>query len=276
MLKTDLYEQINSRIISEIERNGVLPWRRNFFSGPPANYVSGRHYQGINFIALAAENVPTPYFLTFLQAREKNLKIKTGSKGRMIVFWKVNRIHSEEDETESGKQVPFIRYSYVFNLSDMAEYEIPQPKLEKPNELIAGVNSNHLISYVHNIKGSCSYNPVSDTISSPTVEMFTSEEEYFSSLFHELIHWTGHSSRLNRLTNNDMKSPEYAFEELVAELGSTYLAALCGIKNCFDNSVSYINGWINSAKLDTTYIIRASQQSQRAVQYLLKTENQII
>ncbi|MCK6382140.1 MAG: hypothetical protein L6Q54_12935 [Leptospiraceae bacterium] len=101
-----------------------------------------------------------------------------------------------------------------------------------------------------------------------TVDKFTGEEDYFSSLFHELIHWTGHPSRLNRESDRLVKE-QYAYEELIAEIGSSYLLGMCGITNVLDNSSSYLSVWLSAAKGDNSYILSASVQAQKGINYLL-------
>lgn len=94
----------------------------------------------------------------------------------------------------------------------------------------------------HNIRG-CYYSPTEDYISIPPIRDFDSKEEYYSALFHEIIHWTGHPSRLNREASGRYGSEDYAYEELVAELGAAYLCAMCGISgNTLSNHASYIDG----------------------------------
>ena len=92
--------------------------------------------------------------------------------------------------------------------------------------------------------------------------------------FHELVHWTGHKSRLNRQLTHDIKDDDYSFEELIAEIGSSYLCGLCGIENTLNNSAAYLNGWSKIGKMDKSFIPKAAIQAQKAVNYLInKTED---
>jgi len=265
MNKNDLFTQITDKIVATIEQQGVLPWRQSFRAGPPVNYFSKRYYTGINYIFLSTDAVPTPYYLTFLQLNELKLKLKKGAKGRKIIFWK---LLTDSKDPDLSKQIPFLKYSNVFNLSDTENYEIPTPELSKPSNMLDKMKLIHNINFVNCIDGNCAYNMATDTIKTPTIEFFDSENEYFSSVFHELIHWTAHPERANRKISTMFGNEEYAFEELVAEIGASFLCSICGIENTLNNSISYINGWVKSAKMNPSYLIKASVQAQKAVKFL--------
>ena len=273
MKKQELFEQITNSILSEIE-NGKLVWRRPWKQGLPANYISKQVYQGINFLLLCLDNVSQPFYLTFLQAKQKELHIKKGAKGRQIIFYKMlsNFRQNNKGELEDDS-FPMLRYSYVFNLDDIEGCEIPTPTLSAPSELLQNIISIHNPT-IENNTTRCYYSQDRNLISTPAVNSFTSEEEYFSSLFHELVHWTGHKSRLNRQLTHDIKDDDYSFEELIAEIGSSYLCGLCGIENTLNNSAAYLNGWLKIGKMDKTFIPKAAIQAQKAVNYLInKTED---
>ncbi len=184
-------------------------------------------------------------------------------KGELIVYWSIKDIPATDDEF---RRVPLIRYSYVFNLSQTNLF------IDK-TDTIKIVSCEHLISKLkvqpiikHNISR-CYYSMNEDYISLPMITDFDSAGEYYSSLFHELIHWSGHSSRLNRQFDT-------ATEELVAEIGSSYLCGLCGIDNCvIDNQASYIQGWMVKADNLSPVLIRASSLASEAVEYLIHQNN---
>lgn len=267
MNKAEIFNQINEKLISNLEK-GNLIWRKPWKSGLPANFVSRRVYQGINFLLLCFEQVSSPFYLTFLQAQEKNLLIKKGSTGRRIVFYKLHQFDEVNSTGElTSKQFPLLRFSYVFNIEDVEGYETPNPTLTAPINVLNEIIANHSPVITTNFSR-CYYSPKENLISVPTVDKFTGEEEYFSSLFHELIHWTGHPSRLNRESDRRVKE-QYAYEELVAEIGSSYLLGLCGITNVLDNSSAYLSGWLSAAKGDNSFILSASVQAQKAINFLL-------
>ena len=108
-----------------------------------------------------------------------------------------------------------------------------------------------------------------DYISLPVMSAFESKEEYYSSLFHEIIHSTGHASRLNRISLKDPRS-SCSEEELVAELGSAYLCGMCGISNAvLANQASYLQGWLSKIRNEPAVLVRASLRAKEAVNYLI-------
>jgi antirestriction protein ArdC len=119
------------------------------------------------------------------------------------------------------------------------------------------------------------YNPLEDLINMPIKESFKSKEEYYSTLFHEMVHSTGHSSRLNRnevSTTSAFGSDNYSKEELIAEMGSAFLCAQSGISvNTLANSAAYISFWLNKLKQDSRILFQAASQAQKAVDYMTNT-----
>ena len=113
-----------------------------------------------------------------------------------------------------------------------------------------------------------------DLIHLPLTNQFKSTEEYYSTAFHEAVHSTGHSSRLDRLTtgaNASFGSETYSKEELVAEIGSASILNMLGIETnkSFRNSASYIQSWIKVLKNDTRFIVSATTKAEKAVKYIL-------
>jgi len=156
--------------------------------------------------------------------------------------------------------VPYLKYSYAFNLSQTSLYNAAESN-------IGIITTDELISQMQNIPliknnyRRCSYNITDDYISLPIITDFDSTGEYYSSLFHELIHSTGHPSRLNRISIHDTKD-DYSEEELVAELGSAYLCFMCGISNeVLENQAAYLQGWYSKLQNDPSVLIRASIQA---------------
>lgn len=266
--KQQIFEDINAKIIANLEQ-GKMIWRKPWQTGLPANFISRRIYQGLNFLFLSFDEVANPFYLTFLQAQQKELRIKKGSKGRLITFYK---LHQFENVTDKGviesKQFPLLKFSYVFNLEDLEGYEIPQPTLSAPLDMLNGILQLHAPEMKHNLSR-CFYSESENCISTPAVDKFTNEEEYFSALFHELVHWTGHPVRLNRAKHQKFGDEVYAYEELIAEIGSSYMLGLCGIENTLANASGYLDGWLRKAKGDSSYILSASIQAQKAVNYLI-------
>ncbi len=261
-----LYDEITNKIIAKL-KDGVLPWRKSWKYGIPQNYISKKTYRGLNYLNLCFEDFPSQYYLTYLQCKSKEGSVIKGAKGKSIIYWKI----LDFEEGDNTRKVPFLRLSNVFNLSQTTLYKedegIGAAPLPTPQVIID--NMENIPTIKHNFNR-CYYNPIDDYISIPPISDFESEEEYYSSLFHELAHSTGHKTRLDRFSSNI----NTAEEELVAELTASYLCAVSGISNTLDNQVAYINGWMSELSSDNTFILRASNKAKLATEYLLSYQNQ--
>jgi antirestriction protein ArdC len=264
-----LYDEINDRIIEKL-KSGVLPWRKSWKYGVPQNYITKRTYKGINYLNLCFEDFPSQYYLTYLQCKDKGGFVNKGAKSKSIIYWKISEL--ENDGTV--KRVPFLRLSNVFNLSQTTLYEGVEeevgaaPSLTNCQEIIANISDKPIIKNNFN---RCYYNQTDDYISIPRMSDFDSDGEYFSSLFHELAHYSGHSKRLNRFADN-LSTAE---EELVAELTSSYLCAVTGISNnTLDNQTAYLDSWISTMQGDSMFIVRASNHAKKASNWLLNYQHE--
>lgn len=270
MNRHELFEKINNQILAKLEE-GVIPWKKSWKSGVPLNFVSKRPYHGINFLTLSIKDYASPYYLTFLQAKEKGGSIISGSKSQMVLYWKVLEYENEEQDI---RKYPFLRYSNVFNVTQTSLYVNKQEdklRLFECEAFLARMKEKPIIK--HNFSR-CYYSPAEDYISLPKIDDFDSMEEYYSSLFHELIHWTAKDGRTGRIKSPDYGEEEYSFEELVAELGSSYLSALCGIfPSVVENQSAYIQGWLRLSKEKENVFPRAASAAQRGVNYILGYHN---
>lgn len=199
--KADVYQIITNRIIEQLERNNV-PWRKPWTeAGLPQNLVSKRHYRGINVWLLLACNYRQNYFLTFKQVKELGGTVKKGEKSHMVVFTKWEK--KEDPKTGEEKKVPFLRYYYVFNVAQcegIPEGKIPPLTVRNNNPIEACqdiIVSMPNLPEIRHEKQKAFYVPSGDYINMPLMESFTNSESYYGTLFHELIHSTGHFSRLN-------------------------------------------------------------------------------
>lgn len=269
-----VYEKITNRIIEGLDK-GVVPWKKPWKIDLPKNLKSKKQYNGINLLMLLYNEHQSPWYATFNQIKELGGTVKKGEKGYLIVFWKINEYEKVVDGKTETVEVPFIRYSHVFN-SEQCE-GITVPETEKNEEILEckSVYDDMLNKpkLEHKSTGAY-YNPQTDIVNVPHIDTFEDVEEYYSTLFHELVHSTGHESRLSRegITKIDAYGNEkYSFEELVAEIGNAFLCAETQISNgeVFDNSQAYINGWISKLKSDPKLIIKASSKAQEAVNYIL-------
>jgi antirestriction protein ArdC len=178
MNKTEIYDRITTKLFSKIEA-GVIPWRRSWNVGIPRNYISKHAYNGINFLSLLTEDHPSPYYLTFLQAKEKGTTINKGESGSLIVFWKIHQIENEEQLTA---RIPFIRYSYAFNLCQTSLYNANTEtnSITTAEELISRMQNLPLLKHNYH---RCAYSLIDDYITLPTINDFDSPAEYYSSFF---------------------------------------------------------------------------------------------
>lgn len=270
MKRKNVYEIITDRIIERLEQ-GVVPWRKPFQSGGAVSWVSQKAYRGINTMLLDDGE-----YATFNQIKKAGGKVKKGEKSHIVVFWKMREI--EDEETEEIKNIPFARYYRVFEINTQVEGLESKRKYKEydhdPIEKAEEIKENYMgkPSFSYKPVGAW-YKPSQDHINVPPIKEFKSAESFYSVLFHEMVHSTGHKSRLNRegiIGNINFGSPTYSREELVAEVGASMLCGVAGIENStIDNSASYIQSWINVLKGDSRLIVSASQQAQRAVDHIL-------
>ena len=270
----NIYEIINERIFVLLE-NGEIPWQKPWISGEPANFITKKPYRGINPFILISSGFSCPYWVSFKQAKGKGGRIKKGEKGFPVVFWKW--IEMDGQDTESGKRnVPFLRYYTVFNLEQTEGIEIPAVEQRKFKPIAEAEKIIHHMPrapVIEHKQPQAYYLPADDLVNMPNSNLFRSDEEYYSTLFHELTHSTGHASRLNRAELskiNMLKSHDYSKEELVAEMGSAFLCGRCGITpKVIKNQAAYIQGWLKQLQNNRKWLIYAAAKAQKAADFIL-------
>lgn len=268
-----VYDLITTKIIELLDK-GIIPWKRPWNVPMPQNFVSKREYQGVNVLLLSFAGFNSPYWLTYKQAKDLGGHIKAGAKGLPVIYWnwvKVKGVRSEKD-----KSVPFLKYHIVFNLAQCEGIRVPDEKradirpIEECEKVFVGMPDKPVL--LHGGDKAC-YIPSKDTVILPNKGHFESTEEYYSTLFHECIHSTGHERRLNRgsLTEpHAFGSDTYSREELIAEIGASFLCSITGIENkTIDNQVGYISSWLARLKNDKKLIITAASHAQKAVDFIL-------
>jgi len=275
--KTTVYEVITNRIIERIESEGVLPWRKPWIGGLPKNLISGKDYRGSNVWMLNMMPHSSPYWLTYKQAQTLGGNVRKGESGTPVTFWQFY-----EKKDEPNKRIPMIKYYTVFNLEqcDGIGAPIVEGNRMSPTESLeqcdAIISAMPKLPEIRHEQARAFYSPQFDYVNMPSKELFGCAEGYYHVLFHELAHATGHATRLNRLTSveelGQFGSAPYAKEELVAELGASYLSGIAGIQlTQEDNSVAYLQGWLKALKNDPKLLIQASGQAQKAADYILRT-----
>ena len=268
----DIQETVTAQIIAALE-GGTAPWRKPWKgSASPHNVTTGKIYQGINWFLLSM--MGGGGFLTYKQAQSLGGNVRKGEKGSPIIFW--NFIEKKKANGEMGK-VAFLRSYTVFSVSQCDGLELPAPEaegetvpfipIERAEETIAKTGAE--ISHGGN---RAFYRPATDQIQMPNKEAFHAPEEYYSTAFHELAHWTGHTSRLARKGIEDVAafgSATYSKEELIAEMGAAFLCAEHGIDSTLENSAAYLQGWIKALKGDSSLAISAAGAASKAANFIL-------
>jgi len=283
----DIYQKITDLITQKLS-SGIIPWENPLINSCRIqNLITNHIYSGVNTLILSMSK--TPYFMTFKQAKEIGANIKKGAKSLPVVFWSVG---SYEKENLESKEIEIcksflLKYYNVFNISDIEN--IPAKYIQKIQDK---TNNNCEIptaqEIVDNYKnpptfeycvGTPHYSPSEDTIRTPQINYFKSSNHFYSTLFHEMAHSTGHLSRLNRFNNEHSNlsfgSKDYAKEELTAELTASFLMSETAETININNRVAYIQSWLKALNNDSRLIVSAANKAQKATNYILgrKEEN---
>jgi len=275
--KRDLYQEVTDKIIAALE-SGTLwqrPWSALAETGLPRNGISGRHYNGINAILLFLEAQQRGFddnrYLTFKQAADLGHRVKRGAKSFPIYFFK--RLDISETDQQTGnitkKAIPYLTEYRVFNAQDIEGLEPAvnrQPEwtpVEVMEKLVKKLGVD--VQYGGN---RAYYNPSSDQVRMPVRGAFPSAEAFYGTLAHEIGHWTGHPTRLNRQFGR-FGDEAYSREELRAELASAFLASKTGISSNTDNHAAYVGSWVKALKADRREIFRAASDATKIVSFML-------
>jgi antirestriction protein ArdC len=269
-----VYDIITSRIVEELER-GVVPWRKPWRTLLPANLVSKKPYRGINVFLLAMQGYGSQYWLTYRQAQALGGNVRRGEHGTKIVFWKFDTYETEtaDGDTEERKSA-FLRYYTVFNLEQTEGLKAllalpPAFPIQSAEEIVKGMPNPPAFEQ----DAQAAYIPSRDVVTMPSRTAFESQAEYYSTLFHELTHSTGHAKRLAREgfdTPQQFGSDSYSREELIAEMGAAMLCGVAGISPAtVTNSAAYVQSWINRLRGDSRLLVSAASAAQKAADYIL-------
>lgn len=281
--KFDPYQAITDQLVAMLEA-GVAPWRVpwNPELGMPRSVSTGKPYRGINPFLLHMSAIQggyaSPFWATYKAISEMGGQVRKGEKGTRIMFWK-QYLGKETDENGEPERRFVLRVYTVFN-ADQAD-GITVPELPKPGPEHAPIVEcetaveRYLAAGPRLVTGGprASYAPGFDTVEMPFLAAFDRAEDYYSALFHELTHSTGHADRLARpdlLAHTTFGDEAYSKEELVAEMGAAMLAGQTGIiTTTLENSASYLAGWLKVLKADSKLVVQAAAQAQRAADLIL-------
>lgn len=268
-----IYDMITNQIIEKLDE-GTIPWRKPWNGGVAMNWKTQKPYRGINTLLLDSGE-----YITFKQAKEAGGGIVKGAKSHLVVFWKMKKTTEKDEEAGEKKEktIPILRYYRVFKVGEQTEGIEPKQEHERfehnPIEEAEAIKNNYPNRPNFSYRGGGAwYKPAQDLVNVPPKEDFPNLHEYYSTLFHEMTHSTGHESRLARKgiqAKTGFGSQVYSKEELVAELGASMLCGVTGIENStIDNSAAYIDNWRQKLSNDHTLIVKASQQAQKACDHI--------
>jgi antirestriction protein ArdC len=280
-LKTDLYAAITARIVAELEA-GAAPWVKPWSATPgantPCNAVSNRSYSGCNVVLLwmaQAAGYRTPRFLTFKQASELGGNVRKGEHGTKIYFVKQLQVRDQRaDDSSETRLIPLMREYTVFNVDQCDNLPdsigTGEPIRVRNPDTRDALADDFLRSTGADIRegsGEAYYVPSRDFISMPAFDAFKGVDHFYNVVLHELTHWSGHKSRLNRDLKNRFGTRNYAAEELIAELGAAFLCAEFGFDGDVRNA-GYIANWIELLKADNRVFFTACSHGSKAADYL--------
>lgn len=272
----DVYDIVTDRIIEQLHA-GTVPWRKPWTDrGIPTNLISKRPYRGINIMLLNTLGYEHNLFLTYRQLKAVGGSVNQNEKPHPVIYLDFD--DEENDSSDSSQQKRGrLRYYKVYNITQCNSVpenlailatagSVAKPECES---VITGMKNGPTIQFK---ESSAYYNPMQDILNMPKQSRFESAAAYYATFFHELVHSTGHHSRLNRkdlVQMSEFGSEPYSHEELVAEIGSCYLQSVTGIQEPFEQSAAYIDGWLAKLEHDKRFIYSAATHAQRAADYIL-------
>ncbi|MCT4662805.1 MAG: zincin-like metallopeptidase domain-containing protein [Tissierellales bacterium] len=275
----NVYEIITNMIIEEIEA-GTIPWKKPWKDGFPVRYESGEPYSLLNRMLLPKSGE----YLGYKAIKKLGGKIRNYNPHIIVGYFPIETVKKVKrdgiEEEESSKYLK-PRYFKVFHLDDIDGIPSKLPETINTNSKIISAEElvcdySKTLKVKNDYKGAY-YSPTLDYVNVPNLANFDSSEKYYSTLFHELVHSTGHKKRLNRFTSEDQfqfGSESYSFEELVAEIGSSMLCSMSGIiDSTIDNSASYIDGWLTQLRNDHKLIFKASSKAQKSCEFIISHKN---
>lgn len=269
-------------IIERVETAGswVKPFKTGIMGGLPTSASTGKGYNGINIFNLWAIAEDRGYksskWATYKQIKAAGNTVNKGEKASTVYFFKPIKINEEQDDgSTEEKTIPYLKRYNVFNLDQTrdGDPDAVEPEIIDPIEIIQ--NAEEFYSNLDYLEiragGQPCYIPSLDIIKIPSIQTFISAEAYYSTLGHEYIHSTGHETRLNRPQFSPKQDREaYAFEELIAELGSVLLMAHLNIEAepVQDNSAAYLKSWLKGLKDDPKQLWKAASAASKAAERL--------
>ena len=278
MAKKSVYETVTDEILEALEQ-GVRPWNKCWagdLCSLPLRHT-GQAYRGINVLALwckaISKGYQSPYWMTLKQANALGGKVRKGEKSTVVTRPQQGKDKRASEETGEDKYFTYFAAYRVFNADQIeglgAKFHpsvetkpvTPMPEIEAYFQKTGAV--------IRHVENRAYYNRKDDFINMPEAGLFDTTEHYYSTLAHEVIHWTGSDKRLERTKGKVKFDKDYALEELVAEIGAAFLSAGFGIRQVTkEDSDNYLGYWIAQLKNDKRFIFKAAGAAQKAVEYL--------
>lgn len=272
----DIYQVVTDKIINQLE-SGAMPWlkpwkdkthKQGTIAIYPYNGATGRNYNGLNLLLLGCNSYASNAWYSYKQVTELGGNVRKGEKSTMVTFWSI----TEKQDTVTGKMEKrfFLKYYNVFNFEQCDNLPVPKQVEGEPMQYttIDNIVRQVGVNLMHG-GNRAFYSPARDSITMPIHAAFTDASAYDATLLHELTHATGHETRCNRDFRGRFGDSAYAFEELVAELGSAFLSARLGVTPMLQHNAAYIASWLQVLKNDKKAIITASSQATKASEFVL-------
>lgn len=277
-----IYQVVTNRLLSIMDK-GQIPWRKPWETigqSEPRNGITGHNYRGANFFFCLMTEEPDQRWLTWNQIKEAGFKVKKGAVSLPIVYWIWFYVdpksgQSSYKKVEGWEKRCKPKYYRVFNVREIDGIEVQEVE-NRPEYIFEREPraENFIQLYkdrpeIEQHPNRCFYNRVTDKIGMVDKKYFARLDEYYCTLFHELIHSTGSAKRLDRLKSKKFGDENYSIEELTAELGAAYVCAMVGINNerTEEQTAAYLQGWHSALRNDPKLFIQASQRAQKAVDY---------
>ena len=264
----NVYEIVTQKILDQLEA-GTVPWQRPWrTTGAPSNIDSKKPYRGVNTILLSMTGYDSPWWGTYKQVQAAGGQVRKGEKSTLIVFWKPSTRETDPETGELKSSYMMLRYYNVFNSEQCDGLEqytaVAPPEPVSPPDAVTDVLNHYSVSTLAHGGDRAFYRVSDDHLQMPEAQDFDSPAAYASTLFHELVHSTGHPTRLKRDFSGGFGSSSYAREELVAEIGAAYLCEHYGIDQ-IKPSADYIASWMRRLRDDPKLIVSAASKAEKAV-----------
>jgi len=268
-----VYQEVTNSIIEQLEKGAapwIKPWRVD--STADKNLLSNKPYQGINRLILGLSSMvkgyDTPVWASFKQFESLGATVRKEEKGTKIVWF--SPVKKENKDTGETEVYNALKSYYVFNVAQCDGIEIQAPNKEEKTFNAIDAAEQRIIktgAAISHGGDAAFYAPSVDRIQMPHKSAFDNESSYYATAFHELTHWTGAKHRLDRTFGKKFADSQYAFEELVAEIGAAYLCQDYRIQGELRHA-GYIGHWLKAMRADSKAIFKAAALAQKAADYL--------